>query len=165
MLRHSQIRQYHSSSVFPFQQTLARNEKLTKSSSLDETTSSARLRNRLLRAPFQKVVRGGGNVLFPWRSSVDPLDRLVPGTDESEEKGLLLGGNVQSSNPQFDGYATAYFFMNIPLYKLMFFQYWQADLAENMGWAFSQGVSGMLSNVYQSASFFKNLLFRGMMFS
>jgi hypothetical protein len=77
----------------------------------------------------------------------------VPGADEFEQKGYLLGGNVVSSNPMFDAYATSYFFIGVPLYQMMFFKQWQEDMAENMSWAFSQGVGGILSNVYHSTYF------------
>jgi hypothetical protein len=107
----------------------------------------------MLRAPFQKVVRGGSSALFPWRSSDQLLERLVPGGDEFEQKGYLLGGNVVSSNPMFDAYATSYFFIGVPLYQMMFFKHWQEDMAEDMSWAFSQGVGGILSNVYHSTYF------------
>jgi hypothetical protein len=96
-------------------------------------------------------VRGGGGALFPWRSSDQLLERL--GADEFEQKGFLLGGNVVSSNPMFDAYATAYFFIGVPLHQMMFFKHWQEDMAENMSWAFSQGVGGILSNVYHSTYF------------
>jgi hypothetical protein len=53
----------------------------------------------------------------------------------------------------FDAYATSYFFIGVPLYQMMFFKQWQEDMAENMSWAFSQGVGGILSNVYHSTYF------------
>ena len=77
------------------------------------------------------------------------MDRLIPGSDEFERKGYLLGGNVMSSNPMFDAYATAYLFMGVPLSEILFFRQWQEDTAENMAWAFSQAMSGILSNVYE----------------
>lgn len=145
----SRRQQFHSSPISAFQQTSIRFEKLTKSSSLDDSpSSSTELRSRFLRAPFQRV-GGKGNALFPWRSSDQLLQRLVPGSEEFEQKGYLLGGNVFSSNPMFDAYATAYFFLRVPLYKMLYFSHWQADMAENMSWAFSQGVAGILSNVYK----------------
>jgi hypothetical protein len=152
-LSHSRRRSFHSSSVSSFLQSSIRCDKVTKSSSVDDASTSAGLRNSLLRAPFQRVVRGGGGALFPWRSSDQLLERLVPGADEFEQKGYLLGGNVVSSNPMFDAYATSYFFIGVPLYQMMFFKQWQEDMAENMSWAFSQGVGGILSNVYHSTYF------------
>ena len=150
--RRQQNKQFHSSPLSTFHRSLIRSEKITKSSSLDNDnpTSAAELRNSILRAPFQRVVGGNGQALFPWRSSDQLLERLVPGSEEFEEKGYLLGGNVFSSNPMFDAYATAFFFLRVPLYQMLFFSHWQQDLAENVSWAFSQGVAGILSNVYQS---------------
>jgi hypothetical protein len=123
-------------------------EKVTKSSSVDDPASSAGLRNSLLRAPFQRVAQTP-NSLFPWRHSEELLPRLIPGSQELEEKGYLLGGGVTSSNPKFDSYATAYMFLDVPWYKMLFFSHWQADVAENMSWAFSQATAAILSNVYQ----------------
>ena len=120
--------------------------KISKSSSVNDPASSAGLQNSLLKAPFQRLAQPP---LFPWRHEEVPLDRLIPGSEEFQEKGYLLGGNVMSSNPMFDAYATAYLFLDLPLYKLLFFSHWQADLAENMSWAFAQAMAGVLSNVYQ----------------
>jgi hypothetical protein len=72
---------------------------------------------------------------------------------EFQEKGQLLGGNVYTSHPLLDEIATAWMFMNVPWYQILFFRQWQADLAENMSWAFTQGVAGILSNVYRGRYF------------
>ncbi|KAL3933659.1 MAG: hypothetical protein SGBAC_010297 [Bacillariaceae sp.] len=117
------------------------------SSSVDEAAAEALFRNKMLRAPFQRT--GGNKALFPWRSSNDIMGRLIPGSEEFQRKGYLLGGNVMSSNPMFDQYATAYFFMGVPMSEMIFFQKWQEDLSENIAWAFSQTMSGILSNVYE----------------
>ena len=124
-------------------------EKWARSSSLDDpgAASSPRLRNSILKAPFQRAAQGG-SPLFPWRHEEEPLDRLIPGTPDFQQKGYLVGGNVISSNPVLDNYATAYLFLDVPWYKMIFFSDWQADLAENMSWAFAQATAGIISNVY-----------------
>lgn len=103
----------------------------------------------LLRAPFQKHVARPPGVLFPWRHSEEPLPRFVPGTPEFAEQGLLLGGDVDTSNPRLDSMAAAKFFLGVPWYKMLFYEDWKADLAESMTWAFSQGTAALLSNVYR----------------
>jgi len=117
-----------------------------QSSSVNDPASTVGLRDKLLKAPYEKVNRPP---LFPWRHSPEPLPRLDPASPEFDEKGLLLGGNIYTSHPLFDELGTAWMFMNVPWYKLLFFRHWQADLAENMSWAFIQGVAGILSNVYR----------------
>lgn len=149
---HSQRRPLHSSPIAPILQSSILSDKIRTSSSVDDAAAASRLRSSLLRAPFQRVLGGGGGAIFPWRSSDELLERLVPGSEEFQKKGYLLGGNVFSSNPMFDAYATAYLFMGVPMHQMLFFKHWQEDMAENMSWAFSQGVGGILSNVYQSKS-------------
>jgi hypothetical protein len=128
--------------------------KISKSSSVvDDTASTAAPLDKLLRAPVQRVANAKPP-LFPWRHSEEVLPRLIPGPPEFEEQGYLLGGNVFSSNPTFDNYATAKFFLDVPWYKMIFFKDWQDDLAESMSWAFAQGTAGIMSNVYRGTSFF-----------
>lgn len=86
--------------------------------------------------------------VFPWRHSPLPLPRLDIGSDEFERKGYLLGGDIVSSNPTADSYATAFLFMKASIFDLFFFKAYKGDLAESMSWAFGQGVSSILSNVY-----------------
>ena len=79
-----------------------------------------------------------------------PLQRLIPGTEEYFLKGHLLGAGLTSSNPAMDTLATAFLFLNVPWYTcLFFFKQWKRDLAEDMSWAFTQGVSGILSNTFR----------------
>jgi hypothetical protein len=126
--------------------------KISKSSSVvDDAASTTAPRDKLLRAPFQRVANAKPP-LFPWRHSEEVLPRLIPGSQEFEEQGYLLGGNVFSSNPTFDNYATAKFFLDVPWYKMIFFKDWQDDLAESMSWAFAQGTAGIMSNVYRGKS-------------
>jgi hypothetical protein len=108
---------------------------------------------KFLRAPFQKQLARQPGLIFPWRHSHEPLPRFVPGTPEFKEEGMLLGGNLDSSNPNLDAMATAKFFLGVPWYQILFHEAWKADLAENMAWAFSQGTAALLSNVYRSKCF------------
>ena len=86
-----------------------------------------------------KHTSGGG--IFPWRSSPELHERLVPGTAENYSKGLLLGGNLTSSNPKMDGFATACFFLRIPFLDMVLFRNaTEQDLAESMAWAFGSAV-------------------------
>jgi hypothetical protein len=100
----------------------------------------------LLKAPFAAKLHAKVNVekqsgLFPWRSSSDLLERLVPGTPDHASKGLLLGGNLTSSNPNVDAFATACFFLRIPFGDLIFFRTaTEQDLADSMAWAFGAAV-------------------------
>jgi hypothetical protein len=87
-----------------------------------------------------------------------PLERLIPGTDDYFQKGNLLGVGLDSSNASVDALATAFFFLNVPWYNLLFFKQWKRDLAEDMSWAFAQGVSGILSNVYRGKLDYIHLL-------
>jgi hypothetical protein len=120
-------------------------QKFTEGTTTADDAAAVAAEKLLKKSPFAKVAPP---LLFPWRHEEAPLDRLVPGTRDCEEKGPLLGGGVSSSNPGFDAFATANIFLNEPIYKIMFFNQWKAALAENFSWAFTQGVSGMLSNVY-----------------
>lgn len=139
-LRHRRLQRFH--------ETTSR----FLSSDLDEPASTAGLRDKLLKATFQRVAHSRPP-LFPWRHSAELLPRLDPTSPEFEEKGPLLGGDVYSSHPLLDELATAWMFMNVPWYHLIFFRDWQDDLAENMSWAFVQGVAGILSNVYRGRFF------------
>jgi hypothetical protein len=119
--------------------------KFTEGTTTTADDAAAVAAEKLLKARFAKVAPPP---LFPWRHEEALLDRLIPGTRDFEEKGPLLGGDVSSSNPGFDAFATAYMFLDEPMYKIMFFNQWRAALAENFSWAFTQGVSGIFSNVY-----------------
>lgn len=111
----------------------------------ERATVEAITANKILRAPFQKVAPP---VLFPWRHEEQPLARLIPGTADFEEKGTILGGYIWSRNPSLEAVAIAYLLLNVPFYQLLFFRDWKAELADSFSWAFTQGVSGILSNAY-----------------
>ena len=115
--------------------------------SIDDPVSNTDLRDKILKAPFERVDKI--KPLFPWIHSTEPLDRLIPGTQDYFRKGNLLGAGLTSSNPKMDTLATALLFLDVPWYKFLFFKQWKRDLAEDMSWAFSQGVAGILSNVYR----------------
>jgi hypothetical protein len=120
-------------------------------SSANDTTSTPEAiaaREKILRATFLKTQAIPPHGLFPWRHDERPLERLIPGTFDFDEKGQLLGGNVASSNPSLDAFVTAYMFLGIPWYEIPFFRQYKSDLANSMAWAFARAVSGMLSNVY-----------------
>ena len=96
--------------------------------------------------------------LFPWRHSPELLPRLDPTRVEYEEIGDLLGGGVTKSSTTMpttrrqwwdEERATAWLFLNVPLTQVAFFNDWKQDMADDMSWAFTQGVAGILSNVYQ----------------
>jgi len=81
--------------------------------------------------------------IFPWRS--EPLERPLPRLDPS-------AGNDEYRPP----YAyhiqrlTAYWFLRVPLWQcLLGFGAWRQDLADSMGYAFQQAVTGILTNIYQ----------------
>ena len=112
------------------------------------TPEAAATAEALLKAPFATKLRGSvvhaknqQSGLFPWRSSPDLLERLIPGTPDHASKGLLLGGNLTSSNPKLDAFATACFFLGIPFWDLIFFRTaTEQDLADSMAWAFGAAV-------------------------
>eukprot|EP00548_Thalassiothrix_antarctica_P021085 CAMPEP_0194195628 /NCGR_PEP_ID=MMETSP0154-20130528/76233_1 /TAXON_ID=1049557 /ORGANISM="Thalassiothrix antarctica, Strain L6-D1" /LENGTH=501 /DNA_ID=CAMNT_0038920169 /DNA_START=195 /DNA_END=1700 /DNA_ORIENTATION=- len=88
-----------------------------------------------------------GNGLFPWRSSPFLLDRFILDSADYKSKGLLLGGNVTTSNPLTDFYATAYFFLQIPFLDLLFSRKaTERELTENMAYAFQQSMKTLIEN-------------------
>jgi hypothetical protein len=111
----------------------------------------------LAKANFQKV-RPSTLPLFPWRHSPLPLPRLDVTSDEFQRYGYLLGGDIRSSNPTADMYATAFLFMKASIFDIIFFKAFKSDLAESMSWAFSQGISSILSNVYSGKFIFLGLI-------
>jgi hypothetical protein len=133
----------------------------------DVADAEGELLKKFLRAPFRKQIgldsttlkQQPPGALFPWRHSSDLLPRFIYGTTEYDTQGLLLGGNLDTSNPKLDAMASAKFFLGVPWYTIVFFyDYWKADLADNMTWAFFHGTTGLLSNVYNRTSRFVPLL-------
>lgn len=43
--------------------------------------------------------------------------------------------------------ASAFMFLDVPLYQFLFFGSWKGELADSVSWAFTQGVAGLLSNL------------------
>jgi hypothetical protein len=92
-------------------------------------------------------------ILFPWRHETSLLDRLTPGTLDYVTKGHLLSTTkMKPGNATLNTYATAYMFLDVPWYSLVFGSSWKSELTDSMAWAFSQGVAGLLSNLYQGES-------------
>jgi hypothetical protein len=87
--------------------------------------------------------------LFPWRHSPEVLPRLDPSTRDYDEQGQLLGGGIATTHPIYDEVPTAWLFMNVPWIQLLFFKDWKDEMAHHMSWAFTQGLAGILSNVYR----------------
>eukprot|EP00957_Ditylum_brightwellii_P037204 2816734-Ditylum_brightwellii.AAC.1 len=93
----------------------------TKAAAASETaTTTTAAADDLLKAPFTKI-QPPSKAVFPWRSSPLLLDWLLPDTEEYYRKGLLLGGDLTSSNPRLDGFTTAVFFLRIPLWDMLLF--------------------------------------------
>jgi len=119
--------------------------KLATSTSTEAAATSA---EELLDSSFAEKIRSkakihkqSGSGLFPWRSSLELHERLIPGTPDNYSKGLLLGGNLTSSNPRMDGFATACFFLRIPFWDMVLFrESTEQDLADSMAWAFGAAV-------------------------
>ena len=123
-----------------------------------EIGSSSSFHQRLAAAAAAAAHRASPPPLFPWRHSPELLPRLDPTRVEYEEQGQLLGGGVTKSTTMNGGgsrqwwdeeMATAWLFLNVPLVQLAFFSDWKQEMATDMSWAFTQGVAGILSNVYQ----------------
>lgn len=127
------------------QRRLFSSQKFTEGTTTADDAAAVAAKKLLEKVRFAKVTPP---LLFPWRHEQELLDRLIPGTRDFDEKGPLLGGGVSSSNPGFDAFFTAKMFLNEPIYKIMFFNQWKAALAENFSWAFTHGVAGIFSNVY-----------------
>ena len=89
-------------------------------------------------------------IVFPWRHQEECISRVVPGTLEYATKGQLLSSTkMTAGNSTLNAYATAFMFLDVPLYQLLFFNSWKAELADSVSWAFCQGVAGILSNIYR----------------
>jgi len=89
-------------------------------------------------------------ILFPWRHAEEPLPRLIPETDEF----MLHGGYVGPNMPALPQTGRASMLLasaislEIPWWKIIT-RSWEQDLANQMAWAFSQSVAGILSNTYR----------------
>jgi hypothetical protein len=87
-------------------------------------------------------------VLFPWRHQLQPLPRFIPGTmDHAVKPHLLSSTKMKPGNVTLNAYASAFMFLDVPLYQFFFFSSWKEDIANSMSWAFTQGVGGLLSKL------------------
>jgi hypothetical protein len=87
-------------------------------------------------------------ILFPWRHQEGPLPRLDPGTMEHTlNPHLLTTTKMKPGNVTLNAFATAYMFLDVPLYQFFFFSAWKQEMTESMTWAFTQGVTGLLSKL------------------
>ena len=80
--------------------------------------------------------------IFPWHHETlnNPLPRLSPGTPE------FLNDIIFAHRGQA---FLACLFLNMPFWQIFVgHKHWRHDLADASGWAFAQGVAGILSNVY-----------------
>jgi hypothetical protein len=95
----------------------------------------------------------GPVVVFPWRHEEQPLPRWIQGTDEYNRQGhLLYSVNNDTGDSQLNMIVTAYMFLEIPLYQVLLFGRWKEDLTDNMSWAFTRGVAGLLSSLTRTTS-------------
>ena len=108
-----------------------------------------------------EVESSGGNdeistpsnaILFPWRHQSLPVPRLVPGTPEQKNIGLLLTSKSQKvyGNSSFNAVVTAYMFLNVPWYELFWISHFKDELSSDISWSFTQGVASLLSNIPSS---------------
>lgn len=94
--------------------------------------------------------RGSANnvIIFPWRHAEDPLPRLVPGTEDYANKGHLLSSvNTPLGHPTLNAVTTAYMFLDVPIWQLLFFGSFKQELTESVSWAFEQSVNRLLSRL------------------
>ena len=127
---------------------------MSSASSNDETNTT--INDNATTTPTHQPV-----VVFPWRHEELPLPRWVKGTQEYEQEGHLLFSVHTTTNtnkgrtsreslgdPTMNMLVTAFMFLEVPLYQILFFSSWKEELAENMSWAFPKGVAGLLSHVF-----------------
>ncbi len=90
--------------------------------------------------------------LFPWRHQSSPIPRLVVGTPEHKNIGLLLTSKSQKvyGNSSLNAIVTAYMFLNVPWYELFWISHFQDELSSDIAWSFTQGVASLLSNIPSS---------------
>ena len=89
-------------------------------------------------------------IVFPWRHEAERVSRVIPGTPEYVTRGPLLSSTKMTpGNSTINAYATAFTFLDVPWYELLFFNSWKSELTDSVSWAFCQGVAGILSNLYR----------------
>lgn len=84
--------------------------------------------------------------LFPWRHKPTPLPRLVKGTPEYTSLGPMITSirKMVPGNSTLNSMATGYMFLDVPWYEILWLSHFEADLAENIAWAFTRGVGELL---------------------
>ncbi|MGK3756659.1 MAG: hypothetical protein ACI8RD_008973 [Bacillariaceae sp.] len=93
-------------------------------------------------------------VVFPWRTKSSLLPRLVPGTLEHTNEGLLLTSKSQAlhGNSSLNAIVTSYMFLNVPWYELFWISDIKDELSSSISWAFTHGVANLLLNLSSSSS-------------
>ncbi len=98
-------------------------------------------------------------IIFPWRHEDTLLPRLVEGTIDHATKGQLLTTvTTQTGHVQMNALASAFMFLDVPLYQFPFFGTWKGELADSVSWAFAQGVAGLLSNLIPQTGTFYSIV-------
>jgi hypothetical protein len=84
--------------------------------------------------------------LFPWRHETVPLARLVEGTPEHKSLGQMLTSirKLVPGNARLNSAATSFMFLDVPWYEILWLSHFESDLADNISWAFTQGVAELL---------------------
>jgi len=127
-----------SPSSFYIRRFFSTEERPTNESTNEEETIS----------PEESSSSTPNDVIFPWRHEFAPLPRLVEGTIDHATRGHLLSSvTTQTGSPEMNMLASAFMFLDVPLYQFLFFSSWRGELADSMSWAFTQGVAGLLSNL------------------
>jgi hypothetical protein len=106
-------------------------------------------------SPLEELeIKGVDNqIVFPWRHDEDPLPRLVSGTEEHAVKGHLLSSvDTPTGNSTLNAVTTAYMFLDLPIWQLIFFGAWKQDLTESTSWAFTQSMTNLLSKLSNTSS-------------
>jgi len=77
----------------------------------------------------------------------------VPGTIEYTNHGLLLTSKSQSlyGDSSLNAIVTAYMFLNVPWYELIWISHFKNELSSSISWAFTHGVANLLSNLSSSS--------------
>jgi hypothetical protein len=87
-------------------------------------------------------------LLFPWRHDAVPIHRVIEGTLEQKTEGhLLTTTDMKPGNVTANSLATAYMFLDVPMYQFFFFGSWKAELADSVSWAMTQAISSLLSKI------------------
>jgi hypothetical protein len=73
---------------------------------------------------------------------------MIPGTLDYTTKGHLLSTTEMTpGNSTLNALASAFMFLDVPLYQFLFFGSWKAELTDSMSWALTQGAASLLSSL------------------